>query len=449
MRVFPSSLILLLWTATAFPLSVTSVTGASSFTTTGTPTAFGGLAGNDCSGAAANANSTCDSCETSQLVCTTTPLCACNSARIYPSLILTINLKKNESNSNNAILLTTDTTTGTSVPLTTTNNSGNSVSVRWSEICSRVSGFTATCTTAAVTSPSNSTTMKIVIDKDGNGAVSNGEETVDVSFKLLAPDSTSYSVQGASNEGFDTFLAYPGDEKIYLEELNAIGGFPILGYGGKALQVRVYMSDTSMADAAPGRPGLSPEDLPIIEDGATLKNNIVDGLTNGTAYAFRIGIVDDANNVVLFFPPNPVGSGTSCDSTPLDGSNCRYIASPDEVRGLLNDDFNCFIATASYGSSFEPRLVLLRQFRNKVLLRYQWGVEAVKRYYEYGPIGARFIHQHEWIKPVVRVLLWPAIGFSWLALKVGLVPTLLLSLLGFATLLIPAGMWVRRRVASA
>ncbi len=69
----------------------------------------------------------------------------------------------------------------------------------------------------------------------------------------------------------------------------------------------------------------------------------------------------------------------------------------------------CFIATASYGSYFEPNVKVLRDFRDTVLLTNIVGKEFVELYYEYSPMIARNIANSEVSKVVVRVILTPIV----------------------------------------
>lgn len=73
----------------------------------------------------------------------------------------------------------------------------------------------------------------------------------------------------------------------------------------------------------------------------------------------------------------------------------------------------CFIATAAFGSQIEPQVVLLRQFRDEVLLAHPLGQRFVGWYYDSSPPVARFITEHEWLRPIVRGILYPVIGFSY------------------------------------
>lgn len=428
--------VLICFSSSVFGLSVTSVSGASAYKTTGTVTIYGGLAGLSTTCTGSDGISTCNSCVPTNNCGATFPLCACNSQRIYNDLKLTISLQKNEANTAPAIVLNQSS----SLALANSND-GKSVSLTWRTICGAAAG-SPDC--ESLTASNKTISLKIVIDKDGNNGLTTGEESVDVTFDIVKPGDSDNVHDDTTEPGIGSFTVYPGDEKVYIESIKGDGGFPSLAYGAKAQAVRVFRSDVSMAKAVPGD-GLETADLSIVDDGANLSDSIVDGLVNGTAYAFRIGLIDEAGNIVQFFPTNPVGGGSTCDNTPLDTSGaCAYVATPDEVLGLLTEDMNCFIATASYGSSFEPHVQTLRKFRNKVLLRYGWGVAFVKKYYEYGPLAARFIHAHGWLKPVVRLALWPALGFSQLALKLGLLQAVLCSIAMVLMIMGPAMMWVRR-----
>ncbi|MBU0728301.1 MAG: right-handed parallel beta-helix repeat-containing protein [Proteobacteria bacterium] len=85
----------------------------------------------------------------------------------------------------------------------------------------------------------------------------------------------------------------------------------------------------------------------------------------------------------------------------------------------LKDEYNCFIATAAYGSSMAPQVVWLRKFRNHFLLTNSPGRRFVAMYYQLSPDAAAFINAHDWLKPVARTGLYPAIGLAWFCLKTG------------------------------
>jgi hypothetical protein len=79
----------------------------------------------------------------------------------------------------------------------------------------------------------------------------------------------------------------------------------------------------------------------------------------------------------------------------------------------------CFIATAAYGSKFEPHVTLLREFRDKVLLKYTPGQYFVRFYYRYSPPLADVIVENDALRFMVRVMLPPLVAMSWFILNFG------------------------------
>jgi hypothetical protein len=69
----------------------------------------------------------------------------------------------------------------------------------------------------------------------------------------------------------------------------------------------------------------------------------------------------------------------------------------------------CFIATAAYGSYLDPHVMVLRHFRDDVLLQSKAGTAFVKFYYHYSPPIANFIAQHEVLRTLIRFALTPVI----------------------------------------
>jgi uncharacterized repeat protein (TIGR02543 family) len=73
----------------------------------------------------------------------------------------------------------------------------------------------------------------------------------------------------------------------------------------------------------------------------------------------------------------------------------------------------CFIATAAFGTKFEPSVVMLRQFRDDYLLTNKLGARFVKIYYSNSPPIANFIAHNEALRFVVRILLLPLITIAY------------------------------------
>jgi polyhydroxybutyrate depolymerase len=65
----------------------------------------------------------------------------------------------------------------------------------------------------------------------------------------------------------------------------------------------------------------------------------------------------------------------------------------------------CFIATAAYGTSTAEQLVVLREFRDNVLLESTVGSQLVDLYYQLSPPIADFISENSVVRTLVRELL--------------------------------------------
>ena len=110
----------------------------------------------------------------------------------------------------------------------------------------------------------------------------------------------------------------------------------------------------------------------------------------------------------------------------------------DLIDTNCNNNDNCFIATASFGTSLEGKIDALRVFRDRYLAGNRVGRSFVDRYYAYSPAIAESIRAHEGARAVVRGLLLPVVGGSWLVSshKAGLLAaSLALGLVGIAIIM--------------
>jgi len=89
----------------------------------------------------------------------------------------------------------------------------------------------------------------------------------------------------------------------------------------------------------------------------------------------------------------------------------------------------CFIATAAFGTPMEPHVKVLRDFRDRFMINNGVGKAFVDLYSTYSPPVADFIASHDTVRLVVRWSLMSVVGMSWMALNIGLIPTLTIILL--------------------
>lgn len=160
------------------------------------------------------------------------------------------------------------------------------------------------------------------------------------------------------------------------------------------------------------------------------------GLTNGTTYFVAVSALAQTTfyaavtaviDTSIAIAPNPGSANESSYSLEI-----SQAVGPQQVSTISNllSDFpetispypnlkneGCFIATAAYGFYSAPQVQALRDFRDRYLLTNGPGRAFVAWYYHYGPRGAHFINSHPYLKPLVRIALFPLVCGSMLLLN--------------------------------
>ena len=95
--------------------------------------------------------------------------------------------------------------------------------------------------------------------------------------------------------------------------------------------------------------------------------------------------------------------------------------------------FECFIASAAYGSQEHPYVEVLRDFRDEYLMQSEFGRKLVALYYRHSPQIAAFISKNKPLKFMVRLHLMPLVAFSYMMVHLGSVATAVFGILIFTS----------------
>jgi hypothetical protein len=118
----------------------------------------------------------------------------------------------------------------------------------------------------------------------------------------------------------------------------------------------------------------------------------------------------------------PGCASCTCDTDPACAGCARCIHpgalefSGDAFDTNCNNNQDCFIATASFGTEMSGKIDLLRHFRDRVLLSSGTGSALVDAYYRISPPIADFIRERPVLRTGVRLLLLPVVGLLSLVL---------------------------------
>ena len=108
-------------------------------------------------------------------------------------------------------------------------------------------------------------------------------------------------------------------------------------------------------------------------------------------------------DMVYFYSPETAYDAVIELGMTPDGGALNPEAWYDDV--LLEEKYECFIATAAYGTPIASEIDTLRAFRDKVLVKNSLGSQLVVLYYDVSPPMADFISEHDVLRTLVKELL--------------------------------------------
>ncbi|MCA9522122.1 MAG: fibronectin type III domain-containing protein [Myxococcales bacterium] len=121
-------------------------------------------------------------------------------------------------------------------------------------------------------------------------------------------------------------------------------------------------------------------------------------IENGRTYYVTVAAVDENGNESAF------ANFVSVVPEQTQGFYEHYVKTAGEDA---DDGGFCFVATATFGSYDDRRVVSLRHFRDTVLATSNVGRSLIAAYYSYGPIWASAIAENRYARYVVGAVLWP------------------------------------------
>ena len=457
-------------------ITINSVTGVSipwlgtPPATGSTPVATGGVilyagTAGTLPGSGLDPNSTYNTCATPA---SGSGLFACNDARIHPALNLSIGYTSSVTTGTTLMTISpvNGGTTGSVPPgfvqAPTSASVPTGVTATWGAICTAMNnaGITTVDNNCMPTgSPPTATTATLNIGTSIDGSTFNGGDGLQITLVIsggigqtigtsdLSTTTTCANTSG-SPAGLCQFEAFPGDGKIVMRYLALGTG---VSTGGRAFQkVRLLWveGDGKANNALFGTINSASlhQDLPFSGPGQdSLTSDRVFGFTNDVTYTFKVAVIDDVGNVGYYSDSDTALAAGETISNDDDCSNAVdfpapyacHVTTPDQVLGVLANEFNCFIATATYGSGMAPQVQLFREFRNEYLLPNYYGKQFVKAYYRNSPYYANMIAESPILRAISRSVLWPFAGVAWLYVHLGpVVATTFLVFLIFAVFIL-------------
>lgn len=318
-----------------------------------------------------------------------------------------------------------------------TKGNSTTLTLPWSTLCALLAapGTSSDCETSdGATDLNKGLQFKIGISAANDSSLNEADDdsiaiSVQVQRSMADTVDTTAGAGSSTNgsNGIFDFSVFPGDAKVYLENLAAHANFPVSANG--VIYTKVHL--LSVPNVTVCTPGLfgnsfvtdSSKTKSVSLDGSELTDDRFFGYENEVSYLFKVALEDRAGNIGQF----------------TDDADCvtaKHVAKPGQVFGLLREQQNCFIATATFGSPLDPTVGTFRSFRDRFLAPSKWGQSLIQFYYTHSPQPAATIRENETLRSISRAALMPFWIFAVISLNYGFMAAVLVfSVLTIAALL--------------
>lgn len=149
--------------------------------------------------------------------------------------------------------------------------------------------------------------------------------------------------------------------------------------------------------------------------------NLSEGGTQSYSYTGRKGsLILDVTGIRREMGMSGVQTGSSNPTPEVASALCAQntastgggVSSSGCSGGGDSSSGGCFIATVAYGSPLAKEVIILREFRDRHLMTNLPGRALVSFYYAWSHQVAGFISQHEVLRIITRITLYPTVALS-------------------------------------
>lgn len=223
-----------------------------------------------------------------------------------------------------------------------------------------------------------------------------------LSIRLTFTRCPSYNTSALATISGNQFYTYtlavsPGDGSAKVAVLTE----PLSVSGQTPYKSKIFLFEKSSTTRTTSVAPMTPASASVISEipGTGQGYFTIGNLENDSTYNVQMAYVNHAGFITPAGPPQ--------------GATSAPQVTPSTIAGLLNKNTGpCFIATAAYGDESAPDVLLLRNFRDMILFKYELGREFVHWYYRWSPAAASWLLNHPQYRMFVRFALFPAIELA-------------------------------------